>query len=59
MYLVARLIHVVDPVVMCLIPAPSHTFMEVDNKLFSSIILLLLLIEEGLDCFFVSVHCNN
>ena len=31
-----------------MIPARSHTFIEIDHELFSSVILLLLLIQEGL-----------
>ena len=43
---VARLI--ADPGVVSLIPARSHTFVEIDNEIFSMDILLLPLIQEGL-----------
>ena len=43
---VARLI--VHPGVMSMIPARSHTFVEIDNEIFSIDILLLPLIQEGL-----------
>ena len=32
---------IADPRVMSLIPAWSHTFMEIDHEIFSSVILLL------------------
>ena len=35
-----------DPGVVSLISAQSHTFMEIDLEIFSSIILLLPLIQE-------------
>ena len=31
-----------------LIPARSHTFVEIDHEIISTVILLLLLIQEGL-----------
>ena len=37
-----------DPGVMSLIPALSHTFVEIDHEIFSMAILLLPLIQEGL-----------
>ena len=37
-----------DPGVGSLIPAQSHTFVEIDHKLFSMFILLFPLIQEGL-----------
>ena len=37
-----------DPGVMSLIPALSHTFMEIDHEIISMVILLLLLIQERL-----------
>ena len=37
-----------DPGVGSLIPARSHTFMEIDREIISTVILLLLLIQEGL-----------
>ena len=37
-----------DPGVMSLIPAWSHTFMEIDHEIISMVIFLLLLIQEGL-----------
>ena len=37
-----------DLVVESLILAQSHTFMEIDHKIVSTVILLLLLIQEGL-----------
>ena len=35
-----------DPGVMSSIPAQSHTFMEIDHELFSTVSLLLPLIQE-------------
>ena len=37
-----------DPGIVSLIPAQSHTFVEIDHKIISTIILLLPLIQEGL-----------
>ena len=37
-----------DPGVISLIRTWSHAFMEIDREIFSTIIPLLLLIEEGL-----------
>ena len=39
---------IADLGVVSLIPAWSHTFVEIDHETFSMIILLLLLIQEGL-----------
>ena len=39
---------IVDPEVMSLILAWSNTFAEFDHEIFSTVILLLLLIQEGL-----------
>ena len=39
---------VVDPEAMSLILACSHTLVEFDHEIFSTVILLLLLIQEGL-----------
>ena len=39
---------IADPGVKSLIPAQPHTFMEIDHEIFSSVILLLPLIQEGL-----------
>ena len=39
---------IADPEVVNWILAPSHTFMEIDNQIFSMVILLLSLIEERL-----------
>ena len=39
---------IVDPEAMSLILAWSHTFVEFDDKIFSTIILLLPLTQEGL-----------
>ena len=36
-----------DPGVVSLIPAQSHTFVEIHRKIISTVILLLLLIQEG------------
>ena len=36
------------PEVASSIPARSHTFMEIDYEIVSTVILLLLLIQEGL-----------
>ena len=38
----------VDPGVASLIPAWSHTFVEIDHEIISTVILLLPLIQEGL-----------
>ena len=37
-----------DPGVASLIPAQSHTFVEIDQEIISMVILLLPLIQEGL-----------
>ena len=37
-----------DPGVASLIPARSHTFVEIDHEIISTLILLLTLIQEGL-----------
>ena len=37
-----------DPVVANLIQTQSHTFVEIDHEIISTVILLLLLIQEGL-----------
>ena len=37
-----------DPGVMSLILVRSHTFVEIDHEIFSTVYLLLLLIQEGL-----------
>ena len=37
-----------DPGVASLIPARSHTFVEIDHEIISTVILLLSLIQEGL-----------
>ena len=37
-----------DSVVASSIPAGSHTFVEIDHEIISTVILLLLLIQEGL-----------
>ena len=37
---------IADPGVMSLIPARSHTFVEIDHEILSTIILLLPLIQE-------------
>ena len=39
---------VADPVVMSLIPTLSHSFVETDHEIFSTVILLITLIQEGL-----------
>ena len=39
---------IADPGTLSLIMAPFHTFMEVDHEIFSIVILLLPLIQEGL-----------
>ena len=39
---------IADPEVMCSIPARSHTFLEIDHEIFATVILLILLIQEGL-----------
>ena len=37
-----------DPGVMSSIPAWSHTFLEIDHEIISTVILLLSLIKKGL-----------
>ena len=37
-----------DPGIVSLIPARSHTFVEIDHQIISTVILLLPLIQEGL-----------
>ena len=37
-----------DPVVMSLIPACFHTFMEIDHEMFLRLFSIFLLIQEGL-----------
>ena len=39
---------IADQEVVRLIPARSHTFMEINNEIFSMVILHLPLIQEGL-----------
>ena len=39
---------IVDPGLVSLIMAWFHTFMEIDHEIFSTVILLLPLIQEGL-----------
>ena len=39
---------IADPGVMSSIPALPHTFMKIDHEIFSMVILLLPLIQEGL-----------
>ena len=39
---------IADPGVVCLIPARPHTFVEIDHEIFSTVILLLAPIQEGL-----------
>ena len=39
---------IADPGVTRLIPAQSHTFVEIDHEIISTAILLLPLIQEGL-----------
>ena len=38
---------IVDPEAMSLILTGSHTLVEFDHEIFSTVILLLLLIQEG------------
>ena len=45
-HLVASLI--ADPGVLSSIPVRPHTFMKIDREIFSEVILLLPLIQEGL-----------
>ena len=47
---------VADPWVVSLIPAQSHTFVEIDHEIFSTVILLLLLIQKGW-CQFLAKVC--
>ena len=42
-----------------LIPARSHTFVEIDHELISVVILLLLLIQEGLLSATSESMCTN
>ena len=39
---------IVDPGVASSIPAPSHTLVKIEHEIFSTVILLLLLIQAGL-----------
>ena len=39
---------IADPGVVSSIPAQPHTFAEIDHKIFSKVILLLVPIQEGL-----------
>ena len=39
---------IADPGVLSLIPAQSHTLAEIDQEIFSTVILLFLLIQDGL-----------
>ena len=39
---------IVDPEAMILIPAWSHTLVEFDHEIVPTVILLLMLIQEGL-----------
>ena len=57
MQLVASL--VADPGVVSLISAWSHTFEEIDHELFSTVILLLSLIQEGLVSVTGESMCNK
>ena len=38
---------IADPGVVNLIPARSHTFLEIDHEMFSTVLLLLWVIQEG------------
>ena len=48
-----------DPWVMSLIPAGSHTVMEIDHEIFFMVIPLLLLIQEGLVSFTSKSLCKK
>ena len=39
---------IADPGVMSSIPAQPHTFVDIDYEIFSMVIFLLLLVQEGL-----------
>ena len=49
---------IADPRVMSLIPARSHTFMEIDHEIFSMVFLILPLIKEGLLSVTSESVCN-
>ena len=48
-----------DPGVASSIPARSHTFVEIDHKIISMVIHLLLLIQEGLLSFSSENMCTK
>ena len=47
MFLTAETCLTVDPGVASSIPAQSHTFVEIDHEIISTVILLFPLIQEG------------
>ena len=47
------------PGVMSLIPARSHTFLGIDHERFSTVILLLPLIQEGLVSVTIESMCRK
>ena len=49
----------VDSGVASLILARSHTFVEIDHEIISTVILLLLLIQEGLLSFTSESMCTK
>ena len=48
-----------DPGVASSIPAQSHTFVEIDHEIFSTIILLFPLKQEGLLSFITESMCTK
>ena len=50
---------IADPGVVSSIPACSHTFVEIDNDIFSTVILLLKLIQERLFPLTSESICTN
>ena len=48
-----------DPGVESMIPAQSHSFMEIDHEIISNVILLLPLIQEGLSVTSESMCTKN
>ena len=50
---------IADPGVVILISAQPHTFVETDREIFSTVILLLPLIQEGLLSVTSEIMCTE
>ena len=50
---------IADPGVMGSIPAQPHTFIEIDHEIFSTVILLLRLIQKGLLSVTIESMCTE